>query len=365
MLRYLPFAKRVLVHAGPPIHLTLFVTGACNLRCRHCFHWREVAAGVPGPSLEDVRRLADSAARLGPLLWVAFGGGEPFLRPDLPELAHAFARHGLRHLSIPTNGLAERTFASVERILIENPATFLNVAVSFDGPEEVHDAIRGVPGGHARAKEAVARLNELRRSHSNLGVGVIVCVTSENQEVLADHVEELVRELAPDQVTVNLARGDAPDPALLRVDVARYREVWERKEALRRSGALGGFRHPLRRLAAARDRLMYEHVERVARDGGEGPRDAAHLACTAGTLSAVVFEDGKVRACEILGDELGDLSLVGWDLGRLWGAPAAAELRERIRDTRCRCTWECAQGDNVLFHARNWPRLVREVARSL
>ena len=43
---------------------------------------------------------------MGPLLWVAFGGGEPFLRDDLPRIAAAFARHGARHLTIPTNGLA-------------------------------------------------------------------------------------------------------------------------------------------------------------------------------------------------------------------------------------------------------------------
>jgi hypothetical protein len=45
-LRYLSFARRGFVRAGPPIHLTLFITGQCNLRCRHCFHWKEVAAGV-------------------------------------------------------------------------------------------------------------------------------------------------------------------------------------------------------------------------------------------------------------------------------------------------------------------------------
>ena len=353
MLRYLPFAKRVLFRSGPPVHLTLFVTGACNLRCRHCFHWREVADGVPGPTLEDVRRLADSAARLGPLLWVAFGGGEPFLRTDLPELARAFARHGLRHLSIPTNGLVERQHDAAERIVRENPDTFLNVSVSFDGPPEVHDAIRQVPGGHARSLEATRRLKALSRRHANLGVGVIVTVTRENQGVLARHVEELVDELAPDQVTVNLARSDALDPTLLEVDLARYREVVQRKQALQRSGKLPGFGHPLGRLVAARDDLLYERVEAVA-SGAARP----HLPCTAGTLSAVVFEDGKVRACEILGKELGNLNEVGWDLGRLWHAAPARNLRNEIRETRCACTWECAQGDNVLFRARSWPELV-------
>jgi len=178
-----------------------------------------------------------------------------------------------------------------------------------------------------------------------------VCVTRENQDVLADHVEELVRELRPDNVTINLARGSALEPSLLDVEIARYEEVVARKRELLRSGALPYFRFPLARIAAARDEMMYEHVASVAR----GRRGA--LPCTAGTLSAVVFEDGEVHPCEILGRSIGNLNEVDWDLGRLWEASEAAEVRRDIRETRCTCTWECAQADNILFRASSWPRL--------
>jgi len=97
---------------------------------------------------------------------------------------------------------------------------------------------------------------------------------------------------------------------------------------------------------------MYEHVERIAR--GDRSR---HLPCTAAQLSAVVFENGEVHPCEILGKSLGNLNDVEWDLERLWIARAAEELRETIERERCACTWECAQADNVLFQPRLWPRL--------
>ena len=354
--RYLPFALRAFRRPGPPLHLTLFVTGRCNLRCRHCFHWREVAEGVPGPSEEDVERLAASATGMGPLLWVSFAGGEPFLRKDLAALARSFGRRGLRHLSIPTNGLVDRQHDTVEEIARANPETFLNVAVSFDGPPDVHDAIRQAPGGHARSRDSVRRLVAQKAELPNLGVGLILTVTRENQEVLAGHLRELVEELRPDHLTLNLARADALDRSLLEVDLERYREVVAAKEALVREGALPGYDHPLAKLAGARDAVMYEHVAEVA--GGEPRR---HLPCTAGTLSAVVFEDGTVRACELRDEALGNLNDVEWDLGRLWEGAAAGELRETIAATRCKCTWECAQADNVLFTPRAWPRLAREV----
>ncbi len=354
--RYLPFLKRGLEQDGPPLHLTLFVTGRCNLRCRHCFHFAEVAEGLVGPTLDEIRRLADSAAGMGPLLWVSFGGGEPFLRSDLAEAAAAFGRHGLRHLAIPTNGLALRQHELTEKILAACPDTFLSVAVSFDGPPDVHDAIRQVPGGHARSMDAVRDLKRQARENPRLGVGIIVTVTSENQDSLAAHLGELVAELRPDNVTINLARGTALDESLLEVDVARYEEVVAAKERLRASGALPYFDFPFAKVAVARDRIMYEHVARVARSNGTdlGRR---HLPCTAGTLSAVIFEDGSVHPCEILGTPLGNLRDTDWDLAELWRGAAAKALRERIRDTRCKCTWECAQADNVLFNPRQWPRL--------
>ncbi len=361
--RYLPFVQRALQHAGPPLHLTLFVTGACNLRCRHCFHFAEVARSVPGPSAENVERLAESTGRMGPLLWVSFGGGEPFLRRDLPRLAHSFGSRGLRHLAIPTNGLVDRMHASIEQILAENLELYLSVAVSFDGPPAVHDSIRQLPGAHARSVEAVHALKRqarelAERGGSRLGIGIITTVTSENQDSLAEHGAQLVRELQPDNWTINLARGTALDESLLSVDPARYREVVEAKRRLLREGGLPYFDFPLARLAVARDDLMYEHVEAQARTPGE-----RWLPCTAGKLSAVIFEDGSVRPCEILGDELGNLNEVDWDLSRLWENARAARLRDTIRETRCACTWECAQADNVLFRARSWPQLALRALR--
>lgn len=358
-LRYLPFVGRGLQKAGPPLHLTLYVTGVCNLRCRHCFHWKEVAASKKGPSVEDVRRLADSTARLGPLVWISFGGGEPFLRKSLPELAEAFGRHGLRHLAIPTNGLVEATqHATADAILEACPDTYLSVSVSIDGPPEIHDSIRDLEGSHARALASLDAYREQAAERERLGVGLIVCLTAENQGTLAAHVEELVRDHRPHNVTINLARGTALDESLLEVDLDAYRELVATKERLMREGLLDYFDFPLAKLAVARDRKMYRYVEAVAR----GKDD--YLPCTAGTLSAVIFEDGEVHPCEILGRSLGNLNDCDWDLARLWESRGAEELRTEIAATRCRCTWECAQADNVLFHPPSWPGLAVETLRS-
>jgi MoaA/NifB/PqqE/SkfB family radical SAM enzyme len=176
--------------------------------------------------------------------------------------------------------------------------------------------------------------------------------------VLAEHMEELVRDVRPDNVTINLARDKALDAELLTVDLDRYADVVQKKQRLVAEGLLPYFDFPLAKVAVARDRMMYDHVERVARGD-----KSKHLPCTAGKLSAVVFEDGSVHPCEILGRSIGNLNEVDWDLARLWHANEAETLRREIKDTRCACTWECANADNVLFSPRKWPELAAKSLR--
>lgn len=60
------------------------VTGACNLKCRHCFMSAPHAKhGVP--SYEQLVYIADQLAECG-VFRVGLTGGEPLVRDDLPDL---------------------------------------------------------------------------------------------------------------------------------------------------------------------------------------------------------------------------------------------------------------------------------------
>lgn len=354
--RYLPFVKRAIVRDGPPIHLTLYVTGRCNARCRHCFHWKEVDADLEGLGLDRLTRVAGSIG--GDLLWLAFAGGEPFLRDDLGEVARAFARCRPRHVSVPTNALsAERTLRGARAVAEALPEAFVNVSVSFDGPAPVHDSIRAIPGGFARSVETFRALRELARGIPNLGLGVIHTVTAENQDGAAAFVEWLRDNLAPDNVTVNLARGSPRDPTLVAVDPVKYRAACDAKARSLRDGSLPYFRFPGARVAAARDLVMYERIEAEA---AGSPR---YQPCLAGRLSAVVYEDGRVAPCEILDATLGHLGEFGDDFAALWNSARAQGVRDRIWAERCACTWECQVGTNVLFTPALYPKLLKKALR--
>ena len=144
-----------------PSFVSFTITNACNLRCTMCGQWSpegyvRTGNGYRGRALDLAtwKRLADEAAAHG-VTSILLRGGEPFMHPDiLPLLDHL---HGLGlYVSIDSNGTRLVDFAE-ELVRIGQ----IHVTVSVDGPEPVHDNVRGMPGCFARIKEGLARLAAL------------------------------------------------------------------------------------------------------------------------------------------------------------------------------------------------------------
>lgn len=135
-----------------PLYVVWDCTRACNLHCAHCG-----AAGASYPSkldAEQVRAVLDQLAAIGVRMF-GVTGGEPLLRPDLvPLLAYA-GQLGLR-TGIATNGyLLDTVFARQAA-----QAGIRSIMVSLDGPEELHNAIRGNEESFRRATGALRLVME-------------------------------------------------------------------------------------------------------------------------------------------------------------------------------------------------------------
>jgi len=348
-LRHVP---SVLLRARP-VHLTFFVTRRCNARCPLCFYARERddEGGAPELDLEEIRRVARS---MGPLLWVLFSGGEPFLREDLPAIAGIF--HDVNQadfLTVPTNGLAPEAIAdTTEEILRRCPDSVVVVKLSLDGLAPDHDAVRRIPGGFQKVLSTHARLAALARRHPRLelGVNTLFCAANQHRlEPLVDFVAGL------DQVrahTLTMIRGEPGEGVPAGVDLAQYRRVAARLEERWR-----GRRHRFHGggLKAAQDRVQRRLVEATLRDARR------HVSCFAGRLAIVLSERGDVSACEPRRAELlGNVREAGYDLGAILGSRRAREVIADVARGGCTCAHECNLLVGALADPTSYPRLVRE-----
>ena len=172
-------------------------------------------------------------------------------------------------------------------------------------------------------------------------------VTPQSASAAPDFIEEIARVFHPHAISVSLFRYHSLEhPALPDYLLDAYRGACAAYERLLRSGALKHYGFIGGRVLLWKEILQKDLIYRVAK------HDEFVTPCTAGTLSYVLMEDGRLLPCEILSDSLGNVLDDSADFGAMTKSTAAKELRTKIRDTQCRCTYECSMSTNTLF---SWP----------
>jgi len=130
------------------------ITRQCNLKCVHCYAQAKATLQENELSNAEGRRLIDDLSRMGvPVL--LFSGGEPLMRPDMPELAEYAVQKGMRAV-ISTNGtLITRDIA---RKLKNIGLSY--VGISLDGMKDINDKFRGMDGAYDMALAGIENCKE-------------------------------------------------------------------------------------------------------------------------------------------------------------------------------------------------------------
>jgi len=176
------------------------ITRRCNLHCAHCYtdsFDREYEGEL---TTEEAERVIDDLAGFGAPV-ILLSGGEPLLRPDLPELAGYAHGRGIRTV-ISTNGtlLIHAVAQELKRLGVSY------VGVSIDGPEPVHDRFRGMLGAYQEALQGIRNCREV-----GLRVGLRVTLTRFSYPHLDEIFDLVEREDIPRVCFYHLAyagRGD-------------------------------------------------------------------------------------------------------------------------------------------------------------
>ncbi|MCP4340014.1 MAG: radical SAM protein [Desulfobulbaceae bacterium] len=258
-------------------------TMACNMRCMHCGSSCDQA--LPDElSTEEAFALCDDLGKLG-MQWITLSGGEPLTRKDWPQLARRLKQNGIITNMITNGWLLDD--ATVQEMRACDIGT---VAISLDGTEKTHDAIRK-PGSFTKNmrsfdvmrkygqysgaitsinKKNIKELPEIRDALVAHGVNswqVQVCIPMGN---MVNHQDELID---PDEVDGIL------DFCL---EVAK-----EKKIVIYPADCLG----------------YYTEKEKLIRMHSLGPASAGEWAgCNAGTRGFGILHNGDVLGCTSIRD---------------------------------------------------------------
>ncbi len=337
-------------------YLIFYVTNRCNFRCEFCFYYAEIEKGrKPNElTLEEIEQLS---RQIGPLLQLSLTGGEPFVRKDFAELTHLLVGNcAVRYLTIPTNAsLTDRMVRFLEDVLPRHPDCYLRLTFSIDGIGEAHDRNRSMPGSYKKIQNSYAAIAPLRRKFPNLVLDANSVFTAQSEDSILDTLKHLAAEFEFDNLSLTFARGEIKDPSLKTKARSKYIEANQLLESLRR-GKENRFLYPLWR--AVRDVSRRNLIATEFDDKFVAP-------CVAGRKLLVISETGDVHPCEILDRPMGNLREVEFDLRRLMARAENDALRDWIKSSRCKCSFECALSANVVWNPSQYARMAASAVSNI
>ncbi len=148
-----------------PKIISFTVTNVCNLRCQMCGQWSEegyiknkVIDANPQLNVHDWKKRVDEISKHN-IRFMLIRGGEPFLYPGIMDLIEYINSKGIFQ-SIDTNGTTIEKYVP-DLVKMGN----MHITFSVDGPEHVHDEVRGVKESFKKTKENIQLFNQLEKEY--------------------------------------------------------------------------------------------------------------------------------------------------------------------------------------------------------
>jgi len=330
----LPRAFRVVETAVPrgslqpefnPIAVGWEITMACNLRCTHC--GSSCATALPGElTTAEALGLCDQLADLG-VQRVTLSGGEPLLRRDWPLLAEKLTGRGVR-VTMISNGwlIARATIEDARRAGVNL------IAVSLDGLESTHDAIRK-PGSFRRVLDALSLMRSL-----DFPFGVITTILKRNLPELPALRDVLIAHRPRTwQLQIGRAMGT----------LARYPGDWvEPRDTATVLDFASQTARSTTTVVDLADCLGYYTVQNREVSASRGPEGIVWAGCHAGKRAFGIRHNGDISACNSIRDGLGfEGNVRDVALERIWSRPGAFQAyRARTRESLTGVCRECQFG---------------------
>src|SRR3989344_1855760 len=82
--------------------------------------------------------------------------------------------------------------------------------------------------------------------------------------------------------------------------------------------------------------------------------------CRVGSKMIEIGHDGTIFPCEILNVNFGLIQDFNYDIRKILAQDKVKKFVKDIVDEKCKCTWECALKNNMLYDPSKYPLLAKE-----
>jgi MoaA/NifB/PqqE/SkfB family radical SAM enzyme len=305
-----------------PYRLILALTYRCNLRCKTCLIWAKPE--VPELNLCDLKLFFRESNTFS---WIDLTGGEISLRDDLQEIIDLIlnACHRLLVLHFPTNGqLPEKIIPLAERIRSTSKVELI-VTVSLDGPEAIHDEIRGVKNSWRRALDTFVGLKKIGLKRAYLGYTLSPYNIAKIGPMLKE-VKDAYPAVTINDLHINFFHRSAhylnnaslealPEPILL--ESAKEIYAWKKQYGIKN----------------ALEERYFTLLPRFVQSR------QIPLRCQALSSSVFIDAQGDIYPCTIFNQKIGNIKEKTFSLRQLWRGPLATQTYAAVLGKKCPGCW--------------------------
>lgn len=330
-----------------PFYTIFYITSRCNAMCQHCFNWKliEDAANHKELSLKEIEKIAKN---WGHMIMLNLGGGEPYLRNDIPEIVEIFKKYtDVEIVGLPSNGiLTEKILAIIKKLLTQFPDIHFRFTFSIDGFKDTHDKIRGVPGIFEKAMYTAKEVKKLKSGYKNFTLIINSCFMQNNQDELLEFLKYIKKEINPDSLGVTYIRGESRlNETQQNLYDQKYKEIIDYLTELEHYKFKN---HPLANFIWGATILARHKVFEILETGKR------NFKCYV-IKKMIVFDDvGDVKVCEILPGSLGNLRDNNYDIKKIVNSDLAKATYKKVKNNECCCTWECAIRTGVMYNPKEY-----------
>jgi len=290
---------------------------------------------------------------------LGISGGEPFLRSDLSEIVKIIYKNtSPLVVDLPTNGyFVDSVLRQTEDIAKYCKDMIIDLQLSIDGPEEIHNEIRGLKDGFSKLKETYKGLIPLKKKYKNLRIKACVVYSHYNQDYMEELFSILNKDFSDfDRMVFSVVHGSVSDEEALQFNWDKYFKICDDLRNTATVSNINDF-HSIFTIAlrVAKNSLLKKVLQ---------TKDM-YRRCKAGKKVIVINEVGKVFPCEPLWCAVGDLRENNYDIGRILRSNEMKEFNKKISSKRCTCHWGLPMSNSLIYDPKYYPSILAEMIRTI
>lgn len=326
-----------------PYEINFAITYRCNSRCKVCGTWKRKFSDEL--ELKEIKKIVKNLHFVN---WVRLTGGEPFLRKDFIDIVKLFSQiPQLYFLITPTNALLPNLIFERVKDVLKFFKKRYAVAVSLDGPERIHDKIRGVKGSWKKSIETYKKLKTLEEKYNNFKVYFGYTISPHNVGYFRKTLKEIKQFIPETKATdFNINLFHISDLFYLNADQKIPKKYFN--EAVKELDTI----LKMRKKEKIFDPIFLIENKYLELGKKYLKTKKIPISCNIFNLSCFIDPMGNVYPCTNFNKKLGNLRDFDYDLKSILMSNLAKEVKNEIKKGRCPQCWTPCEAHQIIFS--NW-----------